>query len=1421
CDALLGCEAGTPPSLGDGIGCTVDSCDEATDTIVHTPDDTVCDDTLFCNGAETCDAALGCQSGTAPVVNDGVACTVDSCDEAADTVVHAPNDAACDDSLFCNGAETCDALLDCRAGTAPSIDDGVGCTVDTCNEATDSIVNTPDDTACDDTLFCNGSETCDAALDCQPGTAPSTDDGVACTVDSCDEAADTVVHAPDDTACDDTLFCNGAETCNAVAGCQPGTPPATDDGIACTLDGCNEVTDTVFNSPDDTACDDTLFCSGAETCDAALGCQLGSAPSMDDGVGCTVDTCDEATDSAVNTPDDTACDDTLFCNGAETCDALLDCQAGTAPATDDGVGCTVDSCNEVTDSIVHAPDDTACDDALFCNGAETCDALLDCQAGAAPSTNDGVACTIDSCDEATDSIVNTPDDTVCDDTLFCNGAETCDAALGCQSGTAPVVNDGVGCTVDSCDEATDSIVNTPDDTACDDALFCNGAETCDALLDCQSGTAPATDDGVGCTVDSCDEATDSIVNTPDDTACDDSLFCNGAETCDALLDCQAGTAPVIDDGVGCTVDSCDEATDSIVNTPDDTACDDTLYCNGVETCDAALDCQAGTPPSMDDGVSCTVDTCDEATDSAVHTPDDGACDDGLFCTGTETCDAVLDCQAGTPPVCNDSDSCTTDLCSGVTDSCEYTTLTIDPASTVTASSTCLTLNSGAWATVFVDLRDSAGVPISGATLTPRVSAGEPISWSTAMAESAAMPGIYWGTFSEPGAGASTAIEIDFDACSQTGTLAGSVTVTYGTENTSVGGTGGCAGPDGNLRVRVLRAEDDTPLVNANVIVGTAAGTPFVTDPEVFLVGGAPNVSNVGVTVGPDGYVTFADLGTALDGPITVTAGQPTGATTERAYFTFADVSAADLVIPLTETDPTIPTVRLDLGTASNFSATGSTSDLQGGLVLPQVTMTEVTSLSLASLLEPNRCVDLPGGNPPLAMPENLWVPEQCMAFFCLARIYEHEWAVTLPQNHRMSMVQGTLPSSVAQNMCEWSELLQGFSLDPAVRTGIGFVPSADTGSSSSGYTVPLNRNGYVHTLNLTTANRPANTDVFAAVFGDHAGSNGLGPNYVNGFRFQRYDSSPGSVGVLYAVDAASTPDLPLPLTGDPATAYYWAAAIATYFDAATSRPAGFVPPLTAENGASTVLWRDNGSGGSPISITGNSTWTADDFLGIAKVAADPTNKTFYWDDVASTRTPHLSVHELYREKDTYRDTVIYCSDEKDVVSTKKTVEWEVWRPYGVTCTGRTGGEVVDSAKECFTLPTLPATWPRAGADAAGGKFDGLTQISGGGEACTGAGDCGINNDACELFGGRCAQQTHKACTVDADCGDCMTGDVCTGVMQVCVDATTANSSIEKAYWGMRVDSLGLASGFDFNAFDLPERSIGMTHESSNFFPLNR
>ncbi len=91
-----------------------------------------------------------------------------------------------------------------------------------------------------------------------------------------------------------------------------------------------------------------------------------------------------------------------------------------------------------------------------------------------------------------------------------------------------------------------------------------------------------------------------------------------------------------DDRVPCTRDRCDAAAGRCVHAPDDARCDDRRYCNGVERC-LATGCAAGEPVRCDDGVGCTVDACDEGMRRCTSTPDDGRCPISHRCDPARAC----------------------------------------------------------------------------------------------------------------------------------------------------------------------------------------------------------------------------------------------------------------------------------------------------------------------------------------------------------------------------------------------------------------------------------------------------------------------------------------------------------------------------------------------------------------------------------------------------------------------------------------------------------------------------------------------------------------------------------------------------------------------------------------------------------------
>ena len=350
--------------------------------------------------------------------------------------------------------------------------------------------------------------------------------------------------------------------------------------------------------------------NGAEVCHPVDGCVQGEPPVLSEGVGCTVDTCDEELDFIEHTPDAQACDDDLFCNGVEVCHPIDDCGLGEPVDINDDVGCTIDSCNEVDDVVVHIPSHEVCDDEQFCNGAETCDIVDDCQAGHPPDLDDELPCTEGRCNEADDRVEQDPVHDRCDNQQFCDGVEVCDVAQGCVDGPDPELSDNLDCTDDTCDEAEDVPVHTPVHARCDNGQFCDGQETCSVDVGCEDGPDPDVSDDHACTDDTCDEGEDRPVHTPVHVRCLDANICDGIEQCDIQLGCVQADQPG-DDGLVCSANP-----RSLCN---DGAC-------AVSECgDGLVDQQLG--EQCDDGGRVADDGCDADCQDEVAEPGDW---DGVF-----------------------------------------------------------------------------------------------------------------------------------------------------------------------------------------------------------------------------------------------------------------------------------------------------------------------------------------------------------------------------------------------------------------------------------------------------------------------------------------------------------------------------------------------------------------------------------------------------------------------------------------------------------------------------------------------------------------------------------------------------------------------------------------------------------------------
>jgi hypothetical protein len=77
----------------DGVDCTFDACNLALKRCQNVPDDSRCQNGIFCDGVEICDAALGCRRGQSTTCSDDRTCTLDRCVEESKTCTHVDRDA--------------------------------------------------------------------------------------------------------------------------------------------------------------------------------------------------------------------------------------------------------------------------------------------------------------------------------------------------------------------------------------------------------------------------------------------------------------------------------------------------------------------------------------------------------------------------------------------------------------------------------------------------------------------------------------------------------------------------------------------------------------------------------------------------------------------------------------------------------------------------------------------------------------------------------------------------------------------------------------------------------------------------------------------------------------------------------------------------------------------------------------------------------------------------------------------------------------------------------------------------------------------------------------------------------------------------------------------------------------------------------
>jgi hypothetical protein len=342
-----------------------------------------------------------------------------------------------------------------------------------------------------------------------------------------------------------------------------------------------------------------------------------SNPDCNDGNLCTNDSCSGGL--CVHTSNVLPCDDGLFCTAVDTCVSGVCVGAGDSCPSDP-------FCNENLNACVECLGAGDCDDANPCTN-NVCSPLGSCNFPSnTNSCNDGLFCTINDVCSFGSCVGGGPRCPV-----MCN--ESINACVDCLTNTD--CSDGNVCTTDSC--SSGFCFNVNNTLPCNDGKFCTVTDTCSSGL-CQGAGDPCFGTGLVC-----DESDDSC------------------QECVVSQDCN--------DGNTCTDDLC--ISRSCFNPNNTAPCEDGQFCTTSDQCAGGV-CFSGTgnacsgassTPVCDEAgdrcVECLIDYCESVSGVCSNTPDHSSCDDGLFCTGAEVCDSVLDCVAsvnpcGSAPLCDES-----------------------------------------------------------------------------------------------------------------------------------------------------------------------------------------------------------------------------------------------------------------------------------------------------------------------------------------------------------------------------------------------------------------------------------------------------------------------------------------------------------------------------------------------------------------------------------------------------------------------------------------------------------------------------------------------------------------------------------------------------------------------------------------------
>lgn len=426
------------------------------------------------------------------------------------------------------------------------------------------------------------------------------------------------------------------------------------DANLCTADTCNNVGGCVSGPL--ISYDNGQYCDGVETCNPATGLMIpGTPPDCSDGSSCTLDSCDENIDSCVHTP---------IANSTGVCGVsnVGECKLGTLSCDGSGPSPVITCVGAVYPSqevCVPGTKDENCNGVVD-EGCTTvgCITSSDCSSFPTPQCYIAFCNASNVCDLQKKS-AGSP----CTDGLGCTSGDVCDANANCAGTPVVCVNNGNTCVRPYCAEPFGTCLM---DLAFYEGSYCDCGPTgctynctCSNQGTCANGipiTCPAT--GNQCTQSTCDPLDNqckihNILGT-----CNDGLDCTNFDGC-VGGSCQ-GTPINVDDGISCTLDSCLEPGGVISHTLITGYCfiDNTCYPDGtINPSDPCTVCRVSSSTSM---WSFTLQ---------LNVP----CNDGIRCTINDHCDVESLSCVGQPLDCSSfNNDCNTASCVESTGTCGLT-----------------------------------------------------------------------------------------------------------------------------------------------------------------------------------------------------------------------------------------------------------------------------------------------------------------------------------------------------------------------------------------------------------------------------------------------------------------------------------------------------------------------------------------------------------------------------------------------------------------------------------------------------------------------------------------------------------------------------------------------------------------------------